>query len=247
MGMRWFKDNIFNLLGLIPLVVAAVVAFLGWLQHVSWYLIALGVIIAICVVFLGINQVSLFRERHKKPFSKCSDKEIKDTIRKWVDIPEYTYRRSDVEVNGACFIFDLTDSIGRPIHITYNKNDPHRIGIWADLKLLPATDNEYPELPKRRLEEVKQAMGRHYDNLKRKLSLEMLRLGCNYSFYDELRLIRLANHVYIDDLLNASEFINQCLFITRAMTLVQLIYMTALNEIESDVKTPVKKDPKSSV
>lgn len=173
------------------------------------------------------------RDRSKKKLSKYSPKEVEQTIREWVNIPEYTYRLSPDAVEGTYFIFDLTDSVGRPIHVTYNEKDPHRIGIWADLKLLPTDDNEYPKLPEKRLAEAKQLIEVYYASLKHNLSIEMLRLGCNYSFHDDLRLIRLANHVYIDDLLNASEFINQCLFITRAMTLVDSIYRAILNEMLS--------------
>jgi hypothetical protein len=53
--MRWLKDNIINLIALIPLVVGAVVVFLAWVQQIPWYLIALSFIAAIAIVFFIIN------------------------------------------------------------------------------------------------------------------------------------------------------------------------------------------------
>lgn len=221
-----------------------VVAILALIQKIPWYLIALSVIASMGFVFFAINQFETRQDRHKKKLSQLSDKEIEDTIRKWVDIPEYTYRRSDVDVKGAYFIFDLTDTVGRPIHVTRNIKDPHCIGIWSDLGLLPA-DNEYPGLPEKKLGEIRQIIKCNFDKIKQKLSLEILRLGCYYHFYEELGVIRLVNDVYLDDSLNASEFISQCLFVTRAMTLVQLVLLNTLGELGINVQVSGKEEPQT--
>jgi len=222
----------------------AVIVF-AWLAQLPTYQLILLTVGTIGLVLWVINQIAIWRERHKKKLSKFSDKEIENTIREWIDIPGYTFKRSDMGIDGAYFVFTLTDTEGRPINITRNVKDPHYIQIWSDLLLFPDIPDitEGQKTPREELKKIKQLIQDNIDKIGFSLSLEILRLGCHYQFFKEQGILRLVTDVYLEDSLDSSDFIRQCLFVTRAMTLVRLIFTATfggimLNELTSDKEKP---------
>ncbi len=230
--MRWLKDNIINLIALIPLVVGAVVVFLAWVQQIPWYLIALSAIAAIAIVFFIINQIHTWRERHKKGLSKYSDKEIESTIREWIDIPMFTIKRTDVDESKTYFTFTVIDTEDRQFHIARNRKSPHYIGIFTAMSL-----DSKPEMSVELTEE-------DIKKLVAKLSLEMLRLGCSYEFDFKEKgfILTLHNSVLIEDSLTDVAFRNECGFLARAWSLAMGIIGLTLQELGVNVPTFRKRD-----
>ncbi len=212
---KWLKDNILGIiLSLISYIVAAVGAVLASLKHVPMYIIlSLGAVflaIAIPMTVLIINQIALWKERHKKRLSKYSEKEIEDTIREWVDTPFLTFKRE--EIPNVHFQFTVS-SHGVPVSLIRNHKETHAIGIVTDVSLIP-TDGKQ-EMP------VTEDLWREVNG---NVSIELARLGIQFEFNGKKNLterVRLIEPVFIDDSLTRLRFLERVMFVMRAVILVQ--------------------------
>ena len=209
------------MVGILPWLVPIVVGILAWLQQIPWYLIASSIVITAVFIIIGINQVDTWKERHKKRISKFSDKEIEDTVRGWVDIPGFTFKRLDVDEKVAYFLFMVRDNMDRQVHITRVKENPYYILLGADMSIAPTPDMQkiltVTELTK----------------LKGKLIMEMLRLGCGYDYkpMESGFNMRVYNTIRIDDSLTATAFKEAGAYVTRAFTLMMGVVALTLQEI----------------
>ncbi len=136
---KFFSHPIIQWLGL-PVILAMITWIVTELAKLPIWEIWLAIVFIIGCAFWILNQVSSWREKHKKGFSKLSDKEIERTIREWVDIPGFTFKRLDVDENESYFVFSVTDYDNHPINITRSKKHPHDIMIWADISVAPKPD-----------------------------------------------------------------------------------------------------------
>jgi hypothetical protein len=204
------------------------VVILAWLKQVPAYLIVLSAIAVIALGLLGVNQFALFRERHRRGFSKLTDKEKEPAIREWIDIPGFTIKRSDVEDGTEAFFFyTIVDSGGRLIHIRRSKRDPDCIGMWADIPIPAESKEMHVKLTQYELKKLAGA-----------LTLEMLRLGCGYelsNFSKKGFLFRIYNIIPIDDFLTATVFKSEGAQLSRAYTLVIGIIGLTLQGLGVDV------------
>ena len=183
--VKWIKDNIFNVIGILPIVGAVVVGVLAWLQHISWYLIAFyGITIAV-IVFFGIERIDVWKERHKKKLTQLSDKEIADTLRKWFDKRHYS-SSSRID-DKALFLIVATDTQNRNLNVFKPKENPSVIAIRLAIK-----------------EEQIALIPQPHQNMARfNITIEMARLGL---------LCHGAPPMYIDQELQCDDFLTESSF-----------------------------------
>ena len=113
---------------------------LAWLKRLPTYQLLLIILFAVVIVFWSINQIDIFRERHKKGFSKQSDENIESALRKWLDKRQYSSQHKTDEKNLFCFV--VTDQQKRPINIMRTKENPSVIRL-----LLALNEKELEDIP----------------------------------------------------------------------------------------------------
>jgi hypothetical protein len=187
-SIRNIIENIIANLILALLGVAVIV--LVWFQQLELYQKLLLVLGAIALVLFVINQYSLWKERHKKGLSKLSDKEIEDTIRKWLFDPMFKLQPM---INSKCFFeFEIEDREGKFVTISRTKENPTNILLSSSIILNEDQRNKHSKLT---LDAQK--------NFAHLLRIEMARYGIGYSGIDtELKRISLENIILLDDSLN---------------------------------------------
>jgi len=190
----------------------------------------LAILFCVGCAFWIMNQIALFRERNVKGLTKLSDKELENTIREWVDIPDMTFKRSDSP--DSYFMFTLTDKFNRVIHIARHKKDPHYISIWTDINI-----SSHPALNIELSENDLEKIGVN-------INLEMARLGIYFSTTGtgtKSIQVRLYNPILLDDSLTAFNFRQQCLFVTRAFVLLMQVLRITLSELGIILPTSEKE------
>lgn len=128
----FLNHPIIQLLGL-----SGVLAVITWIttriaEQPLWEIWLAIVFIVGCSIWI-MNQINIWKEWHKKKLSQRSDKEIENIVHEWVDIPDLTFKRSDVP--DFYFMFTLTDKFHQVISVARHKTDPKYISIWTDVAI----------------------------------------------------------------------------------------------------------------
>lgn len=167
-----------------------VIIVISWtathLARIPIWQIWLVVLVSGGVGVLLVNQISVFREKHKKGFSKLTDVEMANTLRKWLDKRQYSQQKR--EANESLFYFVVTDERKRVINIQRPRTTSNVIRLT--LVVAEEAINEIPE-PARQ-------------NLRFSIGVEMARFGLLYS--ENPVSVRLD--LPIDDLITESTFLN---------------------------------------
>jgi hypothetical protein len=221
MGMRWLKDNILNLISIIPWVVAAVIALLAWLQHIPWYLIVLGIIVAVAATFWGINQIGIFQKRQNQVFLGKNNEKMESLLRKWLDKRHYPTQHKTNDK--YLFYFVARDTQQRPIHIMRPQSNSAVIRL-----LLVQGEKELERFSTKRQEILRSNIG-----------IEMARFGLRY--HEGVPM-----YVYLDmpcdDSLTENTFMNAIDRIRQAHVLMSAHIQAISTKIKSQPKTrKVKK------
>jgi len=225
--MNWIKRNILDIIQILPLVGAIVVAVLAFLQHAPWYLIALSAFAAFGLTFWGINQYAVFRERHKKVLTQLSDKEIEDTIRNWLDITSFSFQRKEA-IQGLYFAFEVKHG-GLSVHIERQYKEPDVIILAGELHMNPK------ETPITLAD---------WEKLGGQISVDMARLGIQWKFVGEdnkWEKVRLLDAVLLDDSSTGFYFRQKIMFVVRSQILVFELFKECLRQV-SQRSIPDKED-----
>lgn len=211
-------DNpIVKLLGL-PGIIIVITGIATYLARMSIWEIWLAVVFTAACGFLLSNQISVLRERHKKGFSKLTDVEMENTLRKWLDKRQYSQQKK--EDKESLFYFVVTDEQERLIYI-------HRPRITSNvIRLVLIAEKSINEIPEPERQKLRFFIG-----------VEMARFGLLYSEKPVLVYLDLP----IDDLITESTFLNAIDKVRQAHVLmVAHIQMT-----KATLSTPLvkKQDP----
>lgn len=178
-------NPILQLLGL-PGVIIVITWLVTHLAGLPIWQIWLVFLFAIGCGFWLSNNISAFRERHKKGFSKLTDVEMEHALRRWLDKREYLQqKREDKE---SLFYFVATDEQKRPINIKRPRATSNvvQLVLAFDEKRI----NEIPEPGQQ--------------NLRFSIGVEMARFGLLYSE----KPIGVHLDLPIDDLITEHAFLN---------------------------------------
>ncbi len=201
---------------------------LSWFADLPIYVILLLAMGTIVLMFLGINQIHAFRERHKKGFSTQSDDEIEATLRKWLD--KYQFSTADKPIKEALFRFTIEDSQKRLISV-YRPRD--HAGILRVMAILHS-DILLP------IPEAKRA------GILLVIGVEMARLGV---YYGPAPLVTVHEDLPCDDSLTEYDFINVVKRIRQALVVIGAHISVALASLQEQIETteqvPDKKDSQS--
>jgi len=179
-------DNpIVKLLGL-PGIIIVITWIATYLARMSIWEIWLAVLFATGCGFWLSNNISVFRERHKRGFSKLTDAEMEDTLRKWVDKRQYIQQKREDE--GSLFFFVAIDEQERPINIKRPKATSNVIQL-----VLAFDEKRIDEIPKPEQQKLRFTIG-----------VEMARFGLLYSE----KPIGVHLDLPIDDLITENTFLN---------------------------------------
>jgi hypothetical protein len=201
---------------------ALVVALFAWLKQVPLYLILFYAIATMTLVFLGINQIGIFRERHKRGFSTQSNENIESVLRKWLDKRQYPSEHKIDQSSLFCFI--VTDKQKRPINIFRPQDNPDVIRL-----LLVINEEDLGNVP------IKQQ-----NILRHRIGVEMARFGL---------LCHASKPMYIhldlpcDDLLTEPIFLNAIDKIRQAHVLMAANVQAVLGTV---AKSPSGRLPQRS-
>lgn len=226
---KWLKDNILNIVQIMPIIGGVVVTVVAWLQGIAWYLIvAFGVILGMLVIpttLLTINQLATWKERHKKKLTQLSDKEIEDTIRNWlVNDPGYKFQMKDVNDsvfhNDRLFHFEVEDDWGRVISIARPRAKPTRLDLASAVTLGTEHKKKY------------EALGPKFKrDILHNLRAEMARFGVMFRGMDTtLERIDISDSVSLDDTLTEFYLKQRILFMIRATFLLNELIAQELED-----------------
>src|SRR4030042_951898 len=87
-------NPIVQLLGLPGIIVVITWIVTHFAKIPIWEIWLAIVFVAACGFWMS-NQINAFHERHKKGFSKLTNAEMEDTMRKWLDKREYLHQKRD--------------------------------------------------------------------------------------------------------------------------------------------------------
>jgi len=218
MFIKWVKNNILDLIQSVGMVVALVVTAIAWLiQNVPWYLALLGLLFAVVLILVGINQYEIRKERHKKRLVQLSDKEVESTIRDWVDKPSFLFQRSE-HMQGRLFQFTITYK-DIPVSITRLKANPNV--LFLAVNIVPAEEHK-PKLDS--LQEPRRS------DLIFNLRVEMARLGVGFvGIKWPIENMQIQDFVTLDSL---TEFhlLNHIMLVIRAKVLISELVSQELKE-----------------
>ena len=206
--MRWLKNNIIALLNLIPVAGAAIIVFLGWLQHAPWYLIALAAIFAIAFIFWAINQIETRQERHKKKLSQLSDKELEDTIHKWIKKPYL--KTQPIERDEIIWGFTVEGAPLYLLEVVKLKTEQFQLRLGVTIPIDEKVTEFLFALP-----EPKRT------NIIADIALELIRFGVGFAGLEHpFKTLAILYTIPIDDGLTEFYFLQRIQFVFRAMALV---------------------------
>jgi len=217
---KWVEDLFGRVVaGIIVAVLLALGAgFLAWVQGMPLYVDYMAIILTIGLVLFALNQISILKRERKKHIAKLSDKEIKNMIREWLDIPGFTIEGTVPEPQ-TYFNFFLKDKSNRGINIIRHADVPAVVLVAGRVKI---------SSPKRSLNDTE------WRKLAGKINIEMARLGIEYVFDGETNryeFIRLVDPVIIDDSLTDFFIKQRIFFVLRAMVLVIEVTNQYLEEL----------------
>lgn len=212
-------NPIVQLLWGLPGIIVVITWIVAYLSRIPiWGIWLVLVFTATCGVLLS-NQISVFRERHKKGFSKLTDIEMENTLRKWLDKRQYTQQKKEDEE--SLFYFVATDEQKRPINIKRPRTTSNVIQL-----VLAFDEKEISGIP-----EPEQ------QNLRFTIGVEMARFGLLYSE----KPIGVHLDLPIDDLITEHTFLNALDKVRQAHVLMVAYIRMAI----ATTKTPLaeKQDP----
>jgi len=230
----WFHSRLESILdGIIVAIVFGVgVAMWSLIHKLPPPIIFVAGIATLAAILVIWNQIALWRERTRRRLTKLSDKELENTIREWVDIPDLTFKRSDMP--NAYFMFTLTDKFNQQIHVMRHKEEPQYITIWTDIDI-----SSHPTPDIQLSEEDLEKIGVN-------INLEMARLGIYFATTGtgtKSIHVRLYNPVFLGDSLTSFDFKRECLFVIRALVLLKQVLRKTLNELGISLPTSDKESP----
>lgn len=237
--MRWLRELSARIVVgvMVAMLTALGLAFWAWLKALDPFFIVIIFLAVMAIVIIIINQLDAFFQRRKRGLSKYSDKEIENAIREWIDIPGFTFKRSDAEDEDSFFLFHVVDDCDRPVHIRRSKKASSHILLWSDISIPSKSEEMQIEFAQ---EDLKKLAGA--------LSLEMLRLGCGYELKDFSErgfLFRIYHTIAIDDSLTADTFKDAGAQLMRAFTLVMGIVGLTLQGMGVNVPIFRKASPQT--
>jgi hypothetical protein len=213
-------NPIVQLLGL-PGIIIVITWIVTHLAEIPIWEIWLAVVFMAGCGFWMSNQINAFRERHKKGFSKLTNAEMEDTLRKWVDKRQYSQQK--IEDKESLFYFVATDEQKRHINIK-------RPGATSNvIQLVLAFDEK-------RISEIPEP---GQQNLRFSIGVEMARFGLLYSE----KPIGVHLDLPIDDLITEHAFLNAIDKVRQAHVLMGAYIQMAI----ATTKTPLvkKQDPET--
>ena len=204
----------------VPFGVGVLVVILAWFsrQLQLWQILALA--LGLCaVIFLLINQISLWKERHTKNIGGQSDKQIEDTLRKWFDKRHYSSKV--IQDDKTLFYIVATDPQKRPLNVFKPSDNPSIICI----RLAP-DEKQIEEL----LPQPHQGLARF------NIGIEMARIGLKCQAKSPMQI---DQELQCDEFLTESSFWNAIDRIRQGHVLIQAHLSRAVLEakLEAQSKT----------
>lgn len=201
-------NPIVQLLWGLPGIIVVITWIVAYLSRIPIWGIWLAVVFtATCGVLLS-NQISVFRERHKKGFSKLTNVEMADTLRKWLDKRQYSQQKRDDKE--SLFCFGVSDTQNRLIHIR------RPITTSNVIRLVLVAEKEINEIPDPERQKLRFFIG-----------VEMARFGLLYSEEPVSVYLDLP----IDDLITETTFLN-------AIDKIRQAHVLMLAHIQMAMATP---------
>jgi len=196
----------------LPVILGGVVIVLGWLEDLPRYQLLILILFTIAMVFLGINQISVFQERRKRGIAEMSDKDVDDTIRGWLDDPVFTFQR---KMNPEClFQFVVSEEQGRrPVTVSRTKAKPSQLSIGTSITLGDEHRKKYETLS-----------NNERDKIVHNLRIEMARYGIGFSGINRgLEKAKLSDVVLLDNALTEFYLRQRIFYVSGAFVLYEEI------------------------
>jgi hypothetical protein len=227
---KWVPKIFFAL----SIAVASATAFYLWNTSVYAQIIAVVTVFALLIYLIwpllkrNGGQVNGGKDAvdNIKGFTKLSDKEIEDTIHKWIDNPSapfFMIKRLDAEPD-TFFGFVVFDPQNRPVTITRHKEQPYQIALHTGIILGEEQKHKFEAFP-----EPQRA------DILRNLRVEMTRLGIsNEGICNPFERILLKEAVPLEDSLTEFHFVQRIFFVRRAYALIMELLSQSLGQ---EIKT----------
>lgn len=166
------------------------------------------------VILTGINQIKVLREQ--KRLSKYSDKELEDTIRKWIDKPYYKIQRR--EINDRLFSYNVEPIEGEGlVEVARFPKDRSQLHIGVQITVPIEVTSFLSALP----EPLR-------SNMIDDLGMELTRFGIRFDLLTQpFKVLNIEDIVNIDDGLNEFHFLEHVTFVFKALAMVRG-YLTIL-------------------
>ena len=189
-------------------VIAMITWFVTHISELPIWEIWLAILFSIGCILWILNQIGIWRERHKKGFAKLNDKEIEDKIHDWLDEPGFSISR---EINNAAFF----DFVFAPIHseiavsVHRDKLSPSRLQIVSSINLSNDDKNKFNALN-----------DTQKDKLLNSLRIEMARYGISYKNLQlPLENVLLGDIIFLDNSLTEYYLKSRIQFVTNVLLL----------------------------
>ncbi len=222
MVIKWIKSNILDLIQSAGLVGVAVAAFIAWLQSVPWYLALLGLLAAVVLILIGINQYETRKERHKKKLTQLSDKELESLVWEWLRISAWKINPQPLQVETVfAYQVQFQDIL---IDVVKEKSQPEMIFL-VSVFTIPSEKEGLSETERNRL------WGQ--------LCIEFARLGIQWNYVGTPDTVKLTEPIILDDSITSYYFRSRIMFVVRANILAYELWKEALRL--SKQSTPDKK------
>lgn len=225
MVKKWIKENILDIIGLLPYVAAVAVVVLAFISKLPPYQIGIVILALFALVFFGINQFKIYRAGRVKGLGKQNDIEIEDTIQNWLTKPGYKFEKKDINDpvfhNDRYFHFEVEDEWGRVVSIARPRVVPTRLDLSSAIYLAPDHKKHYENLN-----------ASERKTLIHNLRVEMARFGLVFRGLEgtepKLERIDFGDSVSLDDNLTEFYLKQRILYMIRAGFLVNELIIRGL-------------------
>ena len=190
---------------LVTLVVTVITSILALLASLPLWQLWIVILLTLAIVFLLVNQIAIWRERHKKKLSQLSDKEVKELISKWLLKPYF--KLQPVEGDPFLFSFNVDHLNIRQTMVFRLRDDPYYIHIAS--RVAP---------PKEVSDILSQMPQDGWVDLQETISLELLRYGIKFNGVDDIPIkeIQVMESIPLADWLTEHHLIERILYVMRA-------------------------------
>ncbi len=166
-------------------VTIAVTWVLTHLADIPWWQVWLALLVAVGCTFWIVNQIKLWRSNKHRDFSRKSDKEMIEILRKWFDKRQYS---SSTLLDEKCLFHIVgTDRENRKLNVIRSKENPSTINI-----ILSIGDEDIDKIPQP-----------YQDKARFDINVEMARVGL---------LCNPKPKMYIEQVLHCDEFLTESKF-----------------------------------